>query len=296
MQPKGCVTLRPELKHMRGVLPNALTMGNLFCGLAVCWWAASEFDPGWAPLEVARRVGVEGWFGVGGQAGGGGALGSSRAAGLRVLVSVWFVGQLFDLLDGAVARALKVTGQTGAMLDSLADFVAAGVAPAFIGVALWKEVMPAEAQGAWMLMPIGVAVAAAWRLARFHAEGQGESGSQGFVGMPAPAAVLWWGSVVWALSETLGLGGVDGSRWLLGGVLAGTVAVPLLMVSRMPFLSFKHWGENRPLDWIRGGFLATALVLLVMSEILTGSPVWGALVALTLYPIWSWSSRQHLRN
>ena len=304
-RPKGYVPFRlctlkmhdePHIKRhplslaLRKALPNALTLGNLFCGLAVCWWAASEFDPGWAPLEIARHLGIETWFGGGTATGAGG---SSRAAGLRVLVTVWMFGQLFDLLDGATARALKVADPKGpgAYLDSLADFVSSGVAPAFMGVALWDEAFGPQG---WMLLPLGVVVAAGWRLARFHAEDQGDR--PGFEGMPAPMAALWWGATTWALAETLGPGGVDGLDWVQVAVVLGSTVVPLMMVWRRPFLSFKGRGENRALDQIRGGFLLTALVLLVTSQILAGSAAWGALVALALYPLWSLAAGKHLSN
>lgn len=269
---------------LRSTVPNALTMGNLFCGMAVCWWAASEFDPGWAPLEIARRMGVETWFGGGSAAG---ASGSSRAAGLRVLVVVWMIGQFFDLLDGAAARMLGVADANGkgAFLDSFADFVSSGLAPAFMGVALWREVMPAGVGSAWFLLPLLVVVAAAHRLARFHAQGQG--GQTRFEGMPAPVAALWWGATTWALAETLGPGGVDGQDWVVSAVVLGSTVLPLLLVSRRAHFNLKGWGKNRALDTVRGGFFLLAIVLLGTSQISTGSAAWGALVALALYPLWS---------
>ena len=62
-----------------------------------------------------------------------------RVAGLQWMLTVWMFGQLCDVLDGAVARWMGADSNQGAMFDSMADLVSAGLAPAFVGMALMVE-------------------------------------------------------------------------------------------------------------------------------------------------------------
>lgn len=114
--------------------------------------------------------------------------GRSRTAAWWVL---WCV--LADKLDGAVARALKATSPFGLQLDSLADFLAFGVAPATILYAFfsrwvffgWGEGVPL-----WILRAImvGWVVAAAVRLARFNVIAQTPGAERFFFGVPTTFA------------------------------------------------------------------------------------------------------------
>ncbi|MCH1581561.1 MAG: CDP-alcohol phosphatidyltransferase family protein, partial [Flavobacteriales bacterium] len=112
---------------------NALTLTNLGAGALVCWWAASEFDLGWAPAEWLASLGVmESWMEITGAS-------ERRIAGIQFMLVVWITGQLCDVLDGAVARWMGADSGQGAMLDSMADLVSAGLAPSFVGLALMME-------------------------------------------------------------------------------------------------------------------------------------------------------------
>ena len=87
--------------NLKALIPNSLTMGNLLGGAYVCWMAAS-----------------------------GSNLGNGIVAG------VWLAAMFCDLLDGLVARKLGVDGPMGVQLDSLADLVTGGLAPAFVSYRL----------------------------------------------------------------------------------------------------------------------------------------------------------------
>lgn len=156
---------------------------------------------------------------------------------------------LFDGLDGRIARMTKTTSDFGRELDSLADVITFGVAPALLAWAWGFHEVSAEISRADManLLPrLGAIasflflIAGASRLARFNIavnpqpSNPGRPGKKYFVGMPIPAGagviaavvhfthgdpLLWWGSAL---------------TWLIVVVLAG-----YLMVSTWRFYSFK---------------------------------------------------------
>jgi len=257
---------------------NALTLTNLGAGALVCWWAASEFDLGWSPAEWLDSLGLlEAWMGITGAD-------ERRVAGLQWMLLVWMFGQLCDLLDGAVARWMGAENGQGAMLDSMADLVSAGLAPAFVGMALMMEwqVMGVLPPGwAWAtLLPLTVVMAAAWRLARFSVQATSKNPDRDletldFKGIPAPFAALFWGGLLLIWSQC---NGNEGDwLWLLG--LAGATLLPLGMVSNSPQVGLKHWGANRKWDLVRLGWLLMVLLVCVILR-----PA-GVAVALISYPM-----------
>jgi CDP-diacylglycerol--serine O-phosphatidyltransferase len=96
------------------------------------------------------------------------------------------IGGIFDGLDGRVARLLRSTSRFGAELDSLADFISFGVAPA---VVLYLWTMSAFQSIGWAIVLI-FAVCCALRLARFNTQLAAEPPPRAagfFTGAPAPA-------------------------------------------------------------------------------------------------------------
>lgn len=250
----------------------------------VCWWAASEFDLGWAPAEWLESIGLlDPWMGLTGTT-------ERRIAGLGWMLTVWMVGQLCDLLDGAVARSMGAEGPQGAMLDAMADLVSAGLAPAFVGMALMMEwqamgVMP-ESMWWATIWPLAVVMAAAWRLARFarlaiSGEEDGQLGRFDFAGIPAPYAALFWGGLVWAWLRCDGVG----CPWLWYAGLLGATALPVGMASTWPQLGFKHWGQERWWDIARIAWLIGAMTCGVL-----GGPL-GVVLALISYPLFGPATR-----
>src|SRR6188768_2692839 len=156
-------------------LPNILTLANLLCGcLAIAFILDAQPFLYQAPDTGAPQAQWNWAHGVQ-QLQWGGAL--------------IFLAAIFDLLDGFVARALKVFSPIGADLDSLADVVSFGVAPSAILYKLLWDCVSREAQVTDVAM-IAIAPAfliacfAALRLARFNVT---PSKGPGFTGMPVPA-------------------------------------------------------------------------------------------------------------
>jgi CDP-diacylglycerol---serine O-phosphatidyltransferase len=211
-------TDRPQ-RSKRGVylLPSLLTVSNLFCGYAAIVFAASR--------------------------------GSFEMAALLLGIAM-----ILDTLDGFFARLTNSTSAFGVQLDSLADVVSFGVAPAILAF-LW---------GLWPLGRVGWAVgflyvtAAAMRLARFNIQANTVSDKRYFAGMPSPAAAGVIASTVYLFPE-----GIRDFRIALAG-LAMVLVPALLMVSTIRFRSVKAIDVG----WRRSYFAlflgATALALVAI--------------------------------
>lgn len=200
-------------------LPNLLTLLNLFfgcCAIALTL-SAQNFSVAYDPLTYTEVPGIEQPYW------------GSLFIGLAAIC---------DMLDGAVARALKVSSPIGKDLDSLADVVSFGVAPAMI---LYKMLWSAVARqpdaldvSLWSTFPAFlVAVFAALRLARFNVS-EPRYGSGAFEGMPTPAAGLFVASLpLMQWYNPLGIGGWLYNRWVLLGIIA---VLCWAMISRVRFL------------------------------------------------------------
>jgi len=129
------------------------------------------------------------------------------------MIAVALAGVL-DAVDGCVARRARTSGTFGGQLDSLADLVAFGVAPAFMLHESVLRSLPVLGIGACVIF----VVAGAWRLARFAVAHESEH----FVGLPIPLAGL-----IAAALAALAVPAV--------AALGLCVALTLLMVSSIPF-------------------------------------------------------------
>lgn len=162
-----------------------------------------------------------------------------RAAVIAVLIAC-----MLDGLDGRVARILKATSKLGAELDSLADFVSFGVAPALL-VYFWIIQVVLEThtlypfRGVFWALALFYAMCCAFRLARFNI--MIENGPSQpywkhfFMGLPAPGgAGLLITPLIWQIQT-----GSDAiqSPWI-GSIMLVTCGV--LMASRCPTISVKH--------------------------------------------------------
>lgn len=222
------------------------------------------------------------------------------------------MGAAFDVLDGLAARALGSGSEFGKQLDSLADMVTFGVAPAFISAIVpWKALQfaidahrdfgpPAVKPGELFAEPIWataacalvIAVASMWRLAKFNTDTRQ---STGFLGLATPANALLWasfGSISWGIGIRYGPSAnelqshisafmADPIQKLL---LATALAALMLSSIPLPSLKFKHtrWKGNEVIYLLIGigavlialyGILAVPLILIVYLL----SPLWGRL-------------------
>lgn len=99
------------------------------------------------------------------------------------------IGTLFDAVDGAVARAMHVESPVGVQLDSLADGIAYGIAPAIIAYQAYLSKLPKSGLfiDTGMLIALIYPICAIYRLARFNT-GAAEDDHVGFCGLPSPPA------------------------------------------------------------------------------------------------------------
>jgi CDP-diacylglycerol--serine O-phosphatidyltransferase len=216
-----------------------------------------------------------------------------------------FAGALFDVFDGLAARALGGGSPLGAQLDSLADMVTFGVAPAF---ALFASALEPSGRG-WHITvhpalsapmdlltwptftsAIVLAVASCWRLAKFNLDTRQASG---FLGLPTPANGLFWVSMVLGSTGVAVHPGpgydliINATRGLLDhpyALLGLSLALAALMLSELPLpsLKFKHfkWKGNEAIYLLLStgallvalyGIMAVPLIMLLYIL----SPLWG---------------------
>jgi CDP-diacylglycerol--serine O-phosphatidyltransferase len=163
---------------------------------------------------------------------------------------------ILDGLDGRLARFLKGTSRFGAELDSLADFVNFGVAPALI-LYFWGL---HDLKSAGWIAAMVFAICAGLRLARFNVMIEDPDrpawASNFFVGVPAPA-----GAIVVLLPIYAAFLGFPRSHYLTWVMLAYTLLIACLMVSRLPVFSGKRVGTRVPPEMV--GPLVLVVVLFV---------------------------------
>ena len=177
-----------------------------------------------------------------------------------------FVAAVFDFFDGFAARMLKTHSEIGKELDSLADMVSFGVAPASIMFGLLLKAAsvrgyPADifTCGWYISLPAFIiAVFSALRLAKFNLDTRQ---TESFIGLPTPANALF----ICALAFT-----AQGSGFLAGLVeniyfLLVIVAVfSYLLIAELPLFSLKFksfgWKKNQ----IRYIFIALSAIILLL--------------------------------
>jgi len=206
------------------------------------------------------------------------------------LAAIVFAAAL-DGIDGRVARLLKGTSRFGAELDSLADFVNFGVAPALI-LYFWGL---HELKSAGWIVALVFAICAGLRLARFNVmiDDPDKPAWAGnfFTGIPAPA-----GAIAALLPIYLNFLGVADNLITVWVTFFYTLLIGLLMVSRLPVFSGKRMGKRVPPEMVLPLFVVAVLfVALLISypwEVLTA----GTLAYLVCLPLGAWSFRKHQRQ
>lgn len=206
-------------------IPNTITSCNLFCGCIASYWAFQ---------------------------------GNYKLALLFIIL-----GAVFDFFDGMTARLLHVSSPIGKELDSLADDVTFGLAPAAIVFSLFKEVhYPAFLAPIADIMPYAaflIAVFSALRLAKFNLD---ERQTSSFIGMPTPANALFWGSLTVGAHDFL-----TSTSFNAICLLILVIIMSLLLVAELPMFSLKFknlsWQQNK-VSYI---FLIVSIPLLIIFQL-----------------------------
>jgi len=166
---------------------------------------------------------------------------------------------LLDGIDGRVARMLKGTSKFGAELDSLADFVNFGVAPALI-LYFWGL---HDLKSAGWIAAMVFAICAGLRLARFNVMIDDPNkpvwAADFFTGIPAPA-----GAITVLLPIYLYFLGVPNSLFVTWMTFVYTLAIALLMVSRLPVFSGKRIGKRVPPEMVLPVFVVVVLAFALL--------------------------------
>jgi CDP-diacylglycerol--serine O-phosphatidyltransferase len=198
---------------------------------------------------------------------------------------------LLDGIDGRIARMLKGTSRFGAELDSLADFVNFGVAPALI-LYFWGL---HELKSAGWIAGMVFAICTGLRLARFNVmiddPDKPAWAANFFVGIPAPA-----GAITVLLPIYVYFLGMPRFAFVPPITLVYTLFIAFLMVSRLPVLSGKRVGKRIAPEMVLPTFVAVVLFFALLVaypwEVLT----LGTLLYLAFLPIGFMSYRKYQRR
>ena len=189
-------------------IPNLITLGNLTCGVVACYMASQ---------------------------------------GLLWQAAVYIIAGIFlDFFDGLAARLLGVASPIGKELDSLADVVTSGVAPALI---LFKTI-PVDPTWLYVLSLAAFLMPAfaAYRLAKFNLDTRQ---SHSFLGLPAPSnALIWVGLALLSNNLTYPTYPLLENYFYVALIVLSLIT-DILMVSELPMFSLKFnfkdlsWKTNR---------------------------------------------------
>jgi CDP-diacylglycerol---serine O-phosphatidyltransferase len=188
---------------------------------------------------------------------------------------------ILDGLDGRLARALRGTSRFGAELDSLADFVDFGVAPALI-LYLWGL---HEIKSFGWFAALVFAIAAALRLARFNVmidkPNRPAWQAHFFTGMPAPA-----GAIAGLLPVYLNLSvlAVPNTRSVAPYEIAYVLLIALLMASPLPHFSGKNIGRV-PREYVLAVLFGIAACLLLLATFTMEMLICLTLIYLATIPV-----------
>ena len=175
--------------------------------------------------------------------------GQFTVAAILIAVSI-----IMDIADGGVARLVGATSPFGLQMDSLADLIAFGFAPAVL-VHTWA--LPDYPVLSWLAAFFWLACAA-FRLARFNVTVDPTADKRYFVGLPSPAAASVVMATIFALNQP-DAGGYDTS--LIVPVLVSFVPA-VLMVTSIRFRSFRNLlAPSTPQAWVVTGVVVVAVVV-----------------------------------
>lgn len=219
------------MPNYRGFFPGVFTMGNVVCGF----------------LSILSAF--EG----------------------NITTACWFIilAGFLDAMDGRVARLSKTTSQFGVELDSLADFLSFGVAPAVL-----VHTIKLSALGKWgWVISVVYIMAASYRLARYNLLADTEE-KKDFLGMPVPLAAF--GLVSFVIFSYNIWGKLQYDEWLVSMV----IAFSFLMVSQVQYDTLPEhfntkWDRMKLAALIVGGIAALVQPRLLLFPLIAAYILFG---------------------
>lgn len=204
---------------------------------------------------------------------------------LKVATLLIFAGAVFDFFDGFVARLLKVSSEIGKELDSLADLISFGFAPAAMYSTYIKYLLTnhydypignMNAMGLfWTLIPFILVAFAALRLAKFNLDTRQ---TENFLGLTTTATGLFTASLMWLVVDNISWF----CNWLRPSIVIMLILIfCVLLISEVPMFSLKikHW------TWRGNELRFILLAIAVISIIIFG--VGGIALTILLYILFS---------
>jgi CDP-diacylglycerol--serine O-phosphatidyltransferase len=178
----------------------------------------------------------------------------------ELAVGMVLLAAFLDGIDGRIARMMRATSNFGVQMDSLADIINFGVAPALV---LYVYMLDQARSIGWIAALI-YAISAGLRLARFNVMTERPNKpkwlSEYFVGVPAPL-----GALLVLLPVYLGFLGMEVTRFVAYGAALYTVGIGYLLVSRIPVWSGKAQGVIRRENALPFILIVVVYVALLMS-------------------------------
>lgn len=246
--PKGGLRRRFDLQKALFILPNAFTAASIFCGLSAILYATTP--------------------------------GSDSRSFYLAAMAIFYAG-FFDMFDGRVARMTKTQSDFGVQMDSLADVISFGVAPAVL-MYRWALI---ELNLAGKIVAFIYAAAGAIRLARFNVlSARGLGSPTHFIGLPIPMAAAMLVSLVIAQAKTIGT-----QVEAVGSVVLLVLVLSYLMVSNVRYYTFKTYRpsiKNLPVLVLAGGaslFITITFRFSVTMVLIIGGYILMGLVAEVVY-------------
>ncbi|HKP88290.1 MAG TPA: CDP-diacylglycerol--serine O-phosphatidyltransferase [Blastocatellia bacterium] len=272
------------------VIPSLLTTANIFCG----FYSMME------SFRAVKWLGAVEFFGAGG--GSPSSMNPADAVQMasenfdRAAITIGFAA-LFDLLDGRVARMTNTTSEFGIELDSIADVVSFGLAPAVLAFAWGYGQVPDLRNVGWAASFLFL-ICGALRLARFNVQARQHNPNlppknpkvdkKAFVGLPIPFGAAMIASlahfsptpVAYITERHLSLAGQTitiGPQVFATALAVVVMLLAFLMVSTLRYTSFKNVGVGRRSP----RFLILAIALVVLA--IWFQSRWTLLIISTLY-------------
>ena len=264
---------RGKRAYIRSVyfLPSLATLGNAICGFGSMYVASLYVGP--AGLEAITDPWTR----------------SFTTHSFTWAAYLIFIAMIFDALDGRLARLTRHTTDFGGQLDSLADVISFGAAPAFLALQIFKtsgyQLDYTISRAIWAVGAVYMSCAAL-RLARFNVSNEhGEQHHYSFLGLPSPGAGGAVAAFVLMLEQLRGdhfFKLAEIGVWILPVLVLGT---GLLMVSeiRYPHIVNRYLRGRRSIMQLVI-FVGLLLLLITKPRYTLGL----SLLAYVLWGIWLW--------